>query len=300
MAPRYSEIIKSLGKDRLKLNEPMAKHTTFGIGGPADLFYEARTKEELVKAMRLARKLKIPYFILGAGSNLLVSDKGIRGLVIKVGNGKWEVKGEKIIADAGASLAKLVETAVKHSLSGVEICFGIPGTVGGAVVGNAGTADKWIEDIIEEVEVLDKEGKIHQLSSSECQFGYRTSRFKQTKEIILRVILVLKKDEPEKIKERMKAIVARRRNQPKERSAGSIFKNPVGKSAGWLIEQVGLKGKRVGDAQISPQHANFIVNKGAATADDVVQLIKLIKREVKKKFGIELEEEICLIGFDRM
>lgn len=300
MAPRYSEIIKSLGENRLKLDEPMAKHTTFGIGGPADLFYEARTREELVKAVRLARKLKIPYFILGEGSNLLVSDKGVRGLVIKVGNGKWEVKGEKIIADAGASLAKLVETAVKYSLSGLEICFGIPGTVGGAVVGNVGTADKWIEDVIEEVEVLNREGKIHRLSSSECQFGYRTSRFKQTKEIISRVTLVLKKDEPEKIKERMKAIVARRKNQPKERSAGSIFKNPARKSAGWLIEQAGLKGKKIGNAQISFEHANFIVNKGAATADDVVQLIKLVKREVKKKFGIELEEEICLIGFDRM
>lgn len=300
MAPRYSEIIKSLGENRLKLDEPMAKHTTFGIGGPADLFYEARTREELVKAVRLARKLKIPYFILGEGSNLLVSDKGVRGLVIKVGNGKWEVKGEKIIADAGASLAKLVETAVKYSLSGLEICFGIPGTVGGAVVGNVGTADKWIEDVIEEVEVLNREGKIHRLSSSECQFGYRTSRFKQTKEIILRVTLVLKKDEPEKIEERMKAIVARRKNQPKERSAGSIFKNPARKSAGWLIEQAGLKGKKIGNAQISFEHANFIVNKGAATADDVVQLIKLVKREVKKKFGIELEEEICLIGFDRM
>jgi len=278
----------------------MARHTTFGIGGPADLFYEVKTREELIKVVRLARKLKISYLILGEGSNLLVSDKGIRGLVIKVQSSRFKVQNEKVDAEAGAPLAKLVETAAKYSLSGLEICLGIPGTVGGAVVGNVGTADQWIGNLIEEVEVLDRDGKIYKLSSNQCQFGYRTSRFKQTKEIILRVILALKKDEPEKIKERMKAIAARRKNQPKEKSAGSIFKNPVGKSAGWLIEQVGLKGKRVADAQISPQHANFIVNKGAATADDVVQLIKVVKREVEKKFGIELEEEICLIGFDRM
>jgi UDP-N-acetylmuramate dehydrogenase len=193
-----------------------------------------------------------------------------------------------------------VRVAADNSLSGLEVCVGIPGTIGGAIVGNAGTADEWIEDLVESVEILDEDGRIQKLTKKDCQFGYRTSRFKTTKEIILKATLKLKKDNPQKIKERTEAVLTRRENQPKERSIGSIFKNPPDKVAGQLIEKAGLKGKRIGDVQISPHHANFIVNLGGATAEDVIQLIKLAKEKVKKKFGLELEEEICLVGFDKI
>jgi len=300
MAQKYSQIIKKLGKNRVKQNEKLVGHTTFGIGGPADLFYETETIKELVKVIKLCRKDNIPYFIFAGGSNLLVSNDGIRGMVIKVGSENWEVKSEKVIAEAGAPLTQLVEIATKNSLSGLELAAGIPGTIGGAVWGNAGAAKDWIGNIVEEVEVLTAKNEIRKLSQADCQFSYRTSRFKKNKEIILRVVLRLKKDDSEKIRKKLDDFLAKRKNQPRKKSAGSIFKNPPDKTAGWLIDQCGLKGKRIGNAQISLQHANFIVNLGNATADDVVQLIKLAKKEVKKKFGIKLEEEICLIGFDKI
>jgi len=296
----YKDLIKILGEDRVKRNEPMAKHTTFGIGGPTDLFYEAKTREELVGAVKLVRKLKIPYFIVGGGSNLLISHRGIRGMAIEIRNTEYEIRDTKIFADAGVSLRKLAQTAAKKSLSGLEFAVGIPGTVGGAVWGNAGADKEWIGNIVEEVKVLTTKNKIKKLSQTDCRFRYRTSRFKKNKEIILQVVLKLKKDDPEKIREKIGEFLVKRKNQPKEKSAGSIFKNPEDKTAGWLIDQCGLKGKKIGNAQISPKHANFIVNLGKAEADDVVQLIKFAKREVFKKFGIKLEEEISLIGFGKI
>ncbi len=300
MAQGYSQIIEGLGEDRVKLDESLAKQTTFGIGGPADLFYKARNKEELIKAVKLSRQLGVRFFILGGGSNLLVSDQGWRGLVIKVKSQKSKVKSAQITAEAGTSLGELVRTAVDNSLAGLEICAGIPGTVGGAIVGNAGTADQWFDNLIESVEILDEDNRIQKLTRKDCQFGYRTSRFKKTKEIILGVVLVLRKDDPEKIRERTEAIFAKRKDQPKGKSAGSIFKNPPGKLAGRLIDQAGLKGKTIGQVQISPQHANFIINLGGAKANDVIQLIKLAKEKVKEKFGTELKEEIKLVGFDKI
>jgi len=300
MAQKHSQIIKKLGKNRVKQNEKLAVHTSFGIGGPTDLFYETETIKELIKVVKFCRKNNIPYFIFAGGSNLLVSDEGFRGLIIKISNRKYEIRNTKIIAEAGAPLAQLVEIATKNSLSGLELAVGIPGTIGGAVWGNAGAAKDWIGNVVEEIEVLTAKNEIRKLSQADCQFSYRTSRFKKNKEIILRVVLQLKKGDPEKIRKKLDDFLAKRKNQPKRKSAGSIFKNPPNKAAGWLIDQCGLKGKRIGDAQISPQHANFIINLGNATADDVVQLIKLAKKEVKKKFGIKLEEEIYLIGFDKI
>lgn len=300
MAQKNLEIIKTLGKNRVKLGEPLAKHTTFGVGGPADLFYEAEAKEELVAAIKLARKLRIPFFILGSGSNILVSDQGMRGLVIKAGNKKSEIRGEKILAEAGTLLAELVSLASKHSLSGLERCVGIPGTVGGAMITNAGTADKWIGDLVETVEILDEKNQIRKIIKPDCRFGYRSSRFKETKEIILASTLKLKSQSFEKINKKMSAVLEKRKNQPKEKSAGSIFKNPPGKVAGHLIEECGLKGEKRGQAQISPKHANFIINLGEAQSRNVIQLIELAREKVKKKFGIELEEEIGLLGFDKI
>ena len=280
----------------LRKNEPLAKHTTLGIGGPADWFCEIKTIPKLVEIIKFCRRQNIPFFIFGDGSNLLVSDKGIRGIVIKMENGKWKMENERIIAEAGTPLKKLVQEAIKNSLSGLEFAVGIPGTIGGAVVGNAGTARKWIGDAVEKVEVLDEEGKIKKISGTNCQFDYRSSRFQKSKEIVLRVILRLTKDSQEKIKQRMKEFMAKRTTQPKQNCAGSIFKNPKEKPAGWLIEKCGLKGKRIGDAQISPKHANFIVNLGQANCQDVLKLISLAKKKVKQKFGIVLDEEIKIVG----
>ena len=288
------------GPTGLKKNEILAVHTTLNIGGAADWFYEAKTTEDLLAAVAFARKNNLPWFILGGGSNLLVADKGFRGLVIKIHNSQFVIRNSKIVVEAGVPLVKIVDLAAKNSLTGLEFAAGIPGTIGGAVVGNAGTADKWIGDLVEKVEVLGEDGEIHQLPTSECQFGYRTSRFQKTKEIILRVVLKLKKDSLQKIKQRIAENLSKRANQPKEKSAGSIFKNPKEKPAGWLIDQCGLKGIRIGDAQISPQHANFIVNLGKARAADVLKLISLARTEVRKKFGVELEEEIYLLGFGRI
>jgi UDP-N-acetylmuramate dehydrogenase len=280
---------KKLGK-RVKVNEPLAWHTTFRIGGPADIFFEAKTKEELIKAVEQARELKIPFFILGSGSNILVADKGFKGIVIK-----YQV-----------SSIRLVKTAEENSLTGLEFAVGIPGTVGGAVVGNSGVKDKMIGDLVEKVKVLNEKGEVVNFTQAQCQFGYRHSLFQEEQKVILEAILKLSKGEQQDIKEKMKEYLRARENQPREPSAGSIFKNFPEKTAtrlgaptpaaGWFIDQCGLKGKRIGNAQISEKHANWIVNLGSASCQDVIKLISLAKKRVKAKFGIELEEEIKRVG----
>ncbi|MFZ5366444.1 MAG: UDP-N-acetylmuramate dehydrogenase [Patescibacteria group bacterium] len=296
MKKGYQEFLESLGGKRVKLNEPMRLHTTFKIGGPADIFYEVKTKEEIVAAVKLARKLKIPYFILGGGSNILVSDKGIRGVVIKIKNEKLGMKNGRVKAEAGMSLPWLVGETAKGGLSGLEFCAGIPGTVGGAIAGNAGIKDKWIGDLVEEVEILQEDGEKEIISKRECQFGYRQSRFLLEKEIVLGVTLKLIQNNPQSVARRIDKYLKIRKNQPKEPSAGSVFKNPDGESAGKLIEQVGLKGYRIGDAQVSPKHANFIVNLGLAKGRDVLELIRLCQKRVEEKFAVRLEKEIKIIG----
>ena len=287
------QLSKILGSNRLNKNVSLASHTTFGIGGPAELFYEAQTSEELIKAVKAARELKIPYFILGGGSNILVADQGLAGLTIKIKSQRLKIKSPKIIAEAGTSLAEIVKTAQDYSLSGLECCIGIPGTVGGAVAGNAGAKNQWISQCIKSVTILDKSGEIINLKKDNCQFGYRTSCFKSNpSKVILEVIFELEKENPKIIKEKTKQFLEARSNQPKEKSAGSIFKNPANDSAGRLIDAAGLKGKRVGEAQISPQHANFIINLDKAKASDILTLIKLAQSRVKEKFGVELKLEI--------
>jgi len=294
------QLSKILGSDRLKENVSLASHTTFGIGGPAQLFYEAKTSKELIRVIKAARQVKIPYFILGGGSNILVADQGFAGLVIRVKIRKLKIKSSKIIAEAGIPLAKVVKAAQEHALSGLECCIGIPGTIGGAIVGNAGAKNQWINQCIKSVTILDESCKIVSLKKDNCQFGYRTSCFRDNPlKIVLKAIFELKKENPRIIKEKTKQSLEVRGDQPKEKSAGSIFKNPANDSAGRLIDAAGLKGKKVGEAQISPQHANFIINLGRAKAKDVLTLIRLAQNEVKEKFGVELELEIKLIGFKR-
>jgi UDP-N-acetylmuramate dehydrogenase len=300
---KYEKLKKNLGKE-LKENEPMRRHTTFRIGGPADLFYEAKIERELVRVIGVIRGIEIPYFILGGGSNILVGDRGIRGIVIKVqsppseSEGKFQVSnnGTKIYAPAGVLLSALVNYAVSHSLSGLEFLVGIPGTLGGAIRGNAGTKDEWIGQVVETAEVLDEQGKIKTILRADCDFGYRKSRFQKKKEIILKAALLVKPASKLLVRKKVKEYLEKRQNQPTEPSAGSIFKNPKGDFAGRLIEAAGLKSYQIGGAQISEKHANFIINTGGAKASDVLVLIDLAKRKVKEKFGVELKEEILRVG----
>jgi len=304
MKSKYQEIIKRLGKKRVKQGEILAKHTTFGIGGPADLFFEAKALSEIVLAFKLAHELAIPSLALGGGSNLLISDRGFQGLVVKLANARFKVQKEelrfKLRVGAGLSIKSLVAETSRLKLTGLEFMAGIPGRVGGAVRGNAGAWHQEIGDLVEKVRILDQKGQLKWLKKEDCQFSYRQSRFKKTDEIILEVKFRLRKGDRKKIEKMIKTGLEKRRNQPKKPSAGCVFINPKPAAAGILIDQCGLRGKRLGQAQISPQHANFIVNLGGAKAEEVVRLIKLAKKEVKKKFGLNLKEEIQLVGFDKL
>lgn len=307
---------------KIKENVSLAKYTTFKIGGPARYFWKAKSKEDLIKTIRVAKKFKLPFFILGAGSNVLFSDKGFNGLVVKCQMSNVKCQQDKIYAEAGTRLDSLVRLAEKKSLTGLEWMAGIPGTVGGAVYGNAQAFSIKMSDLIENVEVLNtKNLEIENLSSKECLFSTKNSIFKKNKNlIIISAVLKLKKGDKEKIQKRTKEYLNhRKKSHPlKFPSAGSIFVNPEIKikdpkllkkfpefkkfnkkgiiPAGYLIEKCGLKGKRIGNARISKKHANFIVNSGGAKASEVIKLIKLAKKEVKRKFGISLKEEVQIVS----
>jgi UDP-N-acetylmuramate dehydrogenase len=287
---------KKLG-ERARIDEPLGRYTTFKIGGPADLFYQAETEAELVQAVKLSRERELPFFILGGGSNVLISDEGFRGIVIKNQVSSIKFQNEGVIVGSGTLLARLVEEAAKNSLSGLEFCVGIPGTIGGAVVGNAGAQDKAIGDLLEKVRVLDEKGEIIDLKQEECQFKYRASRFQKEEKVILEVVLKLTKKSEPAIRKEMVRYLEARKDQPKEPSAGSIFKNPPPSAggAGELIDQAGLRGETEGQAQISEKHANWIVNLGGASCQDVLELISLAKSQVRQKFNLELEEEIQIV-----
>ncbi len=287
---------------RLKIqkNVKLAPYTTLDIGGPADYFTEVKTYEEIKKVLAWARNLKIPLYFLGGGSNLLIADKGVRGLVIKIKNQDLKIKHEQgkisVIAGAGITLPKLLSFCVNHSLSGLEFLVGIPGTLGGAIVGNAGVKDYWISQKIEKIKIIDRNGKIYELGPENCHFGYRTSLFRKKNDLIFEAVLNLKKSEKRMIKEKIEQFQKKRFCQPKGKSAGCIFKNPPQESAGYLIEKIGLKGKIFGNLKISQKHANFFINLGEAKAEEVVMLIKLIQKRVRDKFGIMLEPEIFFLG----
>jgi UDP-N-acetylmuramate dehydrogenase len=305
---------------QIKEGVPLKGYTTFKIGGSARYFLVAKNKEDLKNAILWAKKKKLPFFILGGGSNVLFSDKGFNGLVIKMQNTQYGIRNTNVIAGAGVPLQKLVLEAVKKGLSGLENLAGIPGTLGGAIWGNAGAFEREIGDLVEEVKVLDVGGsklEVKKLKKEDCKFGYRNSIFKRRKNwIILEATLKLEKGNKKEIEEKIKEILKlRKEKQPLELpSAGSVFKNvPIKKvpkkiqekfnekikngflPAGVLIEAAGLKGFQIGGAKISEKHANFIVNTGEAKARDVLKLIELIKKRVKKKFKIELKEEIVLV-----
>lgn len=282
----------------------LAPYTSFKIGGPAKYFFEAKTQEDLIRAIKTAKKFKTPFFVLAGGSNTLVSDKGFKGLMIRFKSSKFRIENCKIICEAGAPLVELVSESAKNGLTGFEWVAGIPGTIGGAIRGNAGAFEKSMADVVEKVESLEinSELRIKKYEAKDCRFGYRNSIFKEKNNlIILSAEIRLRTDDKEKIKKSIEGYL----NYRKERhplefpSAGSVFENPKGYSAARLIEDCGLKGKKIGRVQISEKHANFIINLGQAKAKDVCRLIDLAKKEVKNKFDINLKEEIQFLGFPR-
>ena len=299
-------------------NEQLANYTTFRIGGSAKFFVMVKNKLELFKAVKAAVDLKLPFIILGGGSNVLVADQGIDGLVIKLEQGETEIKGEKIKVFAGNLLGNFIRGTVKSGYAGLEFAANIPGTIGGAIYGNAGAYGRGVGDFVEEVEIISVDGDagLKVLAKEECGFAYRESIFKKNKHwIISEVTFVLRKDKSGR--EKLSAIDAewkkRLCSQPLDLpSAGCSFKNilyrdDLKKYESWaikgklpaarFIEEADLKGEKIGGAMVSDKHANFIVNVGGATADDVVQLISLVKTKVRNEFGVQLAEEIQYLGF---
>jgi len=290
---------KGLKLKKVRLKEPLKKHTTFKIGGPAEYFVRPKGAAELKVLIKAAKRYKIPVLVIGAGSNILAGDKGVGGLVIQLNSSyfkKIRVKGNSVHAGSGVMLSKLIITSRNFGLSGLENLAGIPGTVGGALAMNAGAWGKNIEDTLKEVWVMDYSGRIRVLKKKNIEFGYRKSDL--GKYIILEARFGLGKGDGLNIRSRIREYLKQRRSaQDLTRpSAGCVFKNPTGKSAGKLIDECGLKGKRVGGAAISGKHANFIVNLGNAKSADVIDLIKLIKNKVRAKFHINLEPEIKIWG----
>lgn len=283
-------------------NEPMAKHTSYGIGGPAKAYITPANKEDLASALQCAHQHQIPVHFVGSGSNLLVSDAGIDGLVFTLGKSfvHLEFDHNRAVAESGVMLGKMVKEATKRNLTGLESLVGVPGTLGGAIVMNAGAFGGEISNYLITVEVMTMEGNLKNYSAEDIAFSYRHSTFKDN-EIILSAEFELLEADPETIQiEKTKASQGRKKTQPlRFRSAGSVFKNPEGdKAAGYLIDKAGLKGTRRGDAEISEHHANFFINHGKAKAEDIAGLIRLARKEVKEKFGIMLDLEIKTMGFE--
>lgn len=293
------EKVREFFKGNISFREPLNKFTTFRIGGPADFYLEPKDRNDLINIIKYLKEIKYPYIIIGNGSNVLISDEGIRGAAINLEYGftKIEVKKNKVFAEAGIRLSKLVDVCIENSLVGLENLAGIPGTLGGAILMNAGAYGGEISDSITKVEVVDDE-QISFLKKEECGFAYRKSNLEG--KIILSAEFELNFGDKEKAKERRKELLLKRNlSQPVELpNAGSIFKNPPNDYAARLIEQAGLKGLTIGGAKVSEKHANFIVNFNNATANDVIELMKIIQERVHQKFGIMLEPEIKVIGFN--
>jgi len=280
----------------IEKNIDLSQYTTFKIGGRAKYFCIARNQKELIDAVGFAKRKRLPFSVIGNGSNVLISDKGYKGLIIKMQNQDVGLlKPTLVKADAGVMLGKLLNFSLENSLTGLEWVAGIPGTAGGAVFGNAGALGQSIKDSLTEVDVLDTNNlKIKTIKNKDLKFGYRDSILKKKKNLIVfSCSFRLRKGEKEKIRAKIrKNLKERKERQPLFPSAGSVFKNPIGFSAGELIEKAGLKGKRIGGAEISLKHANFIINVGRAKEKDVKKLINFVKKQVKNKFGLVLEEEI--------
>ena len=283
------------------MNESLKKHTTYGIGGPADLMIFPKSKQDLIKVIEIINENKIQLTILGSGSNVLVSDNGIRGAVISLKNSlkKIEVDDNILYAECGTMLGKIVKHAVKNNLIGLENLNGVPGTLGGALIMNAGAWGGEISENLVHVEIMNSKNEIQKIQKKDLNFSYRQSSFNKD-DILLSAKFNLKKADKDIIKENfIEAQSGRKKSQPlNKRSAGSLFKNPKNNSAGKLLDEAGLKGFSIGDAKISEKHANFFINDGDASSRDMLMLIKKAHKEVKDKFNVNLSLEVKLMGFN--
>ncbi|MBQ7973718.1 MAG: UDP-N-acetylmuramate dehydrogenase [Clostridia bacterium] len=284
------------GAENVKRDEPLARWTTFRVGGPARFLVLVESKAVLQKLISALEYLAYPYFVLGLGANVLASDQGYDGVVIKLNCQKIEHNDVFVYADAGAKLGAVVNYARDHGLTGLEWATGIPATIGGGVYMNCGAFDHSLSDVIVMVDVLQK-GQVKTLTANQLDFGYRHSLFMEEPAVILGAYFRLAKDEPAKIATQMQEILTKRRRHPHEPSAGSVFKRPQPNFyVGQVIENLGLGGYMVGGAQVSPQHCNFIVNQGGATCRDILQVLYHVQDTVEKATGVLLETEIIFLG----
>ena len=286
--------------ENVRQQEPMAAHTTFRVGGPADVFVTVSEEEQLRKILKYLDLTGWSYFLLGCGSNLLVSDRGYRGVVIRLDGafGGVRVDGRRITAGSSALLSQVARAACENSLCGLEFASGIPGSVGGGVRMNAGAYGGEMAQVVRTVRVMYKDGSIMELDNNTMEFGYRSSVLKDRPYVVLDVTMELEEGKKEEILERMKELAARRREkQPLEyASAGSTFKRPEGYFAGKLIMDAGMRGARIGGARVSDKHCGFTINDGTATAADIAELIEEVTETVKEKFGVRLEPEVIFLG----
>ena len=289
-----------LGEQNVKVNEPMKKHITFRVGGPADYFLTPENIEQVQEIVMFLKKNNIPYYIVGNGSNLLVGDLGYRGAIIQIYQKMNQIRtdGEYIYADAGALLSKIAAEALSKELTGFEFASGIPGTLGGAVMMNAGAYGGEIKQVIQEATVLTQEGEIVKRTVDEMELSYRSSIFSKNGDIVLNAVLKFEKGNKEAIRARMDELKEQRvTKQPLEYpSAGSTFKRPEGYFAGKLIQDAGLRGFQVGGAQVSEKHCGFVINKDHATAADIVSLMEQVSDKVEAQFGVRLEPEVKRLG----
>lgn len=296
----YDKLTSVIAKERVYVDEPMSRHTTFRVGGPADFFVTPKAKEEVRDVIRICKEAGMPYYIIGNGSNLLVSDAGYRGVIVQIYKEMNEVKveGDLVKAQAGALLSGIAAKALGAELSGFEFASGIPGTIGGACVMNAGAYGGEMKDVLESVTALTGEGKIIELGRNELELGYRTSVIAKKGYIVLGAVLKLERGDGEKIKTYMDELKEKRvTKQPLEYpSAGSTFKRPEGYFAGKLIEDAGLRGFQVGGAQVSEKHCGFVINRDHATAADIMELMRQVQIRVKENSGVDLEPEVKRLG----
>lgn len=298
----YKCLLNIVGEENIKLDEPMKKHISFRVGGPADILVKPTTEQQLSDIIKLIKKENVPYLIIGNGSNLLIKDGGIRGVVIEISNNfnHFEIEGNKVKIQSGALLSVVGKAVLKEELKGFEFAAGIPGTLGGALAMNAGAYGGEMKDIVKSVKLMDTDGNIFEFTNEEMEFGYRRSVLSKTDYIVLSAEVELEKGNHEEIKATMMDFTQRRvTKQPLSLpSAGSTFKRPEGHFAGKLIEDSGLRGLTLRGAQVSEKHCGFVVNLGNAKAKDLLELMYVVKSTVNAKFGIMLEEEVKILGED--
>lgn len=297
----YEKLVAICGEDNVILNEPLKKHTLVKIGGAADYFVMPRTYEEVAQIIRLKEEYNVPFTLLGNGSNVVVRDGGIRGIVVQFKHlNEIRVDGTKLIAQGGANIKDASRVALEHSLTGLEFACGIPGSIGGAMVMNAGAYGGEVKEVVDYVTVVSQTGEVRTLTNEQLELGYRTSILSKTKDIVMEAVFQLREGDPKEIKAKMDDFTKQRESkQPLEYpSVGSVFKRPPGYYAGKLIQDSGLQGKGVGGAEVSTKHAGFIINKNNATAADYIATIEMVRKKVKETFGVELELEAKIIGED--